>query len=101
RLLMRPLARSWLSHLPPEEPPSVIRDFRFALRQLTKNRGFTAVAVLTLAVAIGVNSAMFSLVNGVMLRPIIPVRPEEVGRVYTAPKAVSRDYRAFSYPEFR
>src|SRR6266404_6810742 len=47
-----------------------MNDLRFAFRQLLKNPGFTAVAVLTLAVGMGANSAIFSLVNGVILKPL-------------------------------
>lgn len=80
---------------------AVLAEFRFALRVLRKSPGFVAVAVLTLALAIGVNSAVFSLINGLILRPLIPSKPAEVVSVFTARKESSRDYRQFSYAEFR
>src|SRR5437868_11066336 len=79
----------------------MMQDFRFALRQLLKTPGFTTVAVLTLALAIGVNSAIFALINGVVLKPVVPVRPAEVVNVFTARQNASHDYRQFSYNEYR
>src|SRR2546425_883783 len=79
----------------------MIQDFKFAFRQLLKSPGFTAVAVLTLALAIGVNSAIFALINGVVLHPVVPLRPSEVVNVFTARQNASQDYRQFSYHEFR
>ena len=79
----------------------MIQDFRFAFRQLIKTPGFTVIAVLTLAIAIGVNSAVFALVNGVILRPVVPLRPAEVVNVFTARQGAAHDYRPFSYNEFR
>src|SRR5256884_4307400 len=79
----------------------MIQDFKFAVRQLFKAPGFTAVAVLTLALAIGVNSAIFALINGVVLHPVVPLRPSEVVNVFTARQNASHDYRQFSYNEFR
>jgi predicted permease len=79
----------------------MIQDFRFAFRQLLKAPGFTAIAVLTLALAIGVNSAVFALINGVVLRPMVRVRPAEVVNVFTARQNANRDYRQFSHAEYQ
>src|ERR671936_1224464 len=79
----------------------MMQDFRFAIRQLLKAPGFTTVAVLTLALAIGVNSAIFALINGVVLRSPIPLRPQEVVNIFSARQNASHDYRQFSYNEYR
>jgi len=78
----------------------MIQDFKFAFRQLLKSPGFTSVAVLTLALAIGVNSAIFALINGVVLRSPIPLRPKEVVNIFSARQNASHDYRQFSYSEY-
>ncbi len=78
----------------------MLSDVRFATRTLAKTPGFTLIAIFTLALAIGVNSALFNLVHGVILRPVIPVRPDEVVNVFTAKKGASKDYRQFSHAEY-
>src|SRR4029450_4086185 len=79
----------------------MIQDFNFAFRQLLKSPGFTAVAVMTLALAIGVNSAIFAMVKATVLHSPVPVRPNEVVHVFTARQNASHDYRQFSYNEYR
>jgi predicted permease len=59
-----------------------LQDFRYALRQLRKNLGFTAVAVLTLALGIGVTTAIFSVVYGVLLRSLPYTEPNRIMAVF-------------------
>src|SRR5881628_3841017 len=56
-------------------------DLRYALRVLRRTPGWTAVALLSLALGIGVNAAMFSLADAMFLRPIAVERPEEIVRI--------------------
>jgi predicted permease len=76
-----------------------VQDTRFALRTLRHSPGFALTAVVTLALGIGVNIGMFSLVNGLLLRPLYE-RPDEVVGVYSRSTAPTGGYRGVSYPNY-
>jgi hypothetical protein len=61
----------------------VLRDLRFAIRSLTRTCAFTAIALLVIAVGIGVNTAVFSVVNGVLLKPLTYPNPESMVNIVT------------------
>ena len=75
-----------------------MNGFKFAFRQLLKNPGFTTVAVLTLALGIGANTAIFSLIDAVMLRMLPVERPEELMQVQYAESDWSGEGGSFTNP---
>src|SRR5579863_3332393 len=81
-----------------ESSTMLFQDIRYAFRVLLKNRAFTLVAVLSLAVGIGANSAMFSFGDALLLRPLPVLHP---GEVVTIQSKTSRDQPGnLSYPDY-
>jgi putative ABC transport system permease protein len=77
-----------------------MNDLKFAIRQLLKNPGFTVTAVLTLALGIGANTAMFSVVNGVLLRPLPFHEQDRLVTLWESSPLHGLDQQAVSPPTF-
>src|SRR6185436_20691072 len=75
-------------------------DLKFAFRQLLKNPGFTAVAVVIVAIGIGAATAMFSTVNALVLRPLAWPEPERLVAVYESNLSRHTPYFSVSYPNY-
>lgn len=78
---------------------ATVQDVRFAWRTLSKNPGFSIAAICTLALGIGANTAIFSVINSVILRPLPYREPERLVAVNEQFKATRQNF-AFSYPDF-
>src|SRR6195256_1538896 len=78
----------------------MLHDFRFAFRQLVKARAFTAAAVIVLALGIGANTAIFSLMNTLLFAPPHYANANEVVQVFSQDKKNPKAFRGFSYPTY-
>src|SRR4030095_1506596 len=78
---------------------NLVKDIRYAIRSMLKTPGFTAIAILSLALGIGANAAIFSLVNAILFRPLPIADPARVFEV--TPARQGSDIGNFSYPVYR
>src|SRR4051812_24782623 len=78
---------------------NMIADLRYAVRALLRSPGFTLAVVLTLALGIGANSAIFSIVHGVLIRPLPYAQPERLVLLYGRYPQFGRT--STSLPDFR
>src|SRR5579872_2439157 len=79
----------------------MFRNLRYAVRMLRRNPGFAAIAIVSLALGIGVNAAMFSFADALVLRPLPVVHPGEVVTLSgTAPDIPGTGFGSLSYPDY-
>src|SRR3984893_2499653 len=78
-----------------------VRDVRFAIRSLGRAKGLTVTVVLTLALGIGANAAIFTLVRGVLLRPLANRDEDRLIYIRQSARGIGADNAAFSVPELQ
>ena len=79
---------------------SFLQDLKFGTRLLFRHRGFTVVAALVLAFGIGANTAVFTIINSLVLKPRMGATDAELAGVYSRDRTQADAYRAFSYPNY-
>jgi hypothetical protein len=77
------------------------RELKFAVRSLARTKGLTITVILTLALGIGANSAMFSVVRGVLLRPLANRDENRLIYIHQSARGIGAENAAFSVPEIR
>ena len=77
-----------------------MNDLRFAFRQLAKSPGFTVIAVLVLALGIGANTTIFSIINSILIKPLQVRHPEQVVGIYQHDRDNPDSFNQFSYADF-
>src|SRR5689334_13352159 len=82
-------------------PMPFLADLKFALRSLTRMKGLSLTVVLTLALGIGANGAIFTLVRGVLLRPLVNRDENRLIYIHQSARGIGADNAAFSVPEIQ
>jgi putative ABC transport system permease protein len=79
---------------------TLFQDIRYSIRMLVKNRGFAAVALLALTLGIGINTAVFSVVNAVLVRPLPYPNPSQLAAIWGVSERDGKDRQSLSYRDF-
>src|SRR4029453_19410689 len=80
---------------------NLITDFKFAWRSLTRVKGLAITVILTLALGIGANAAIFSVVRGVLLRPLVNRDEDRLIYIRQSARGIGAENAKFSVPELR
>src|SRR5215472_3688855 len=76
------------------------QDLRYAARSLRNSAGFTLIAIVTLGLGMAVNTTVFSVINGILLRPL-PVPHAEQMTVLALKQSGAPEFQSFSYPDYQ
>jgi len=87
-------------HTPKEHWSTMKQDLRYAVRMLLRSPTFAAMVIATLALGIGANTAMYSIVHAVMLRPLALHEPDQLVRVYESNPSLNRPTFSASVPNY-